>query len=132
MLTGALIVGGFILALLQGRPIPAPSLVFFILGAGILAVSIRILLPSYPQSAKKRFGKLEAMTTEQRQVYLARMFRKQLLAVTIVLLVEIPVGALSWSYVDWRSWIVGMIATTLLSWALLAAMILRGRISSVK
>jgi hypothetical protein len=132
MLPGALIVGGFILALLQGRPIPTPSLVFFIFGAGILAVSIRILLPSFPDNVRKRFARLEAMTAEQRQVSLARTFRKQLLVVTIVLLVEVPVGALSWSYVDWRSWIVGVMATTLLFWALLAAMILRGRISSVK
>jgi hypothetical protein len=132
MLPGALIVGGFILALLQGRPIPAPSLVFFIFGAGMLAGSIRILLPSFPDNVRKRFARLEAMTAGQRQVYLARMFRKQLLVITVVLLIEIPVGALSWSYVDWRSWIVGMIATTVLFWALLAAMIVRGRISSVK
>jgi hypothetical protein len=127
LLTGALIVGGFILALLQGRPIPAPSLVFFIFGAGMLAASIRILVPSYPQSVQKRFGKLEAMTEEQRQGYLARMFRKQLLVVTIVLIIEIPVAALSWSYVDWRQWIVGAIATTVLFMVLLGAITLQRR-----
>jgi hypothetical protein len=52
LLAGAIIVGGFILAVLQGRPIPAPSLVFFILGGGILAASIRILLPSYPRALR--------------------------------------------------------------------------------
>jgi hypothetical protein len=50
----------------------------------------------------------------------------------VLILLGILVAALSWSYVDWRQWIVGVIATTVLSSALLVAMILRGRISSVK
>jgi membrane-associated PAP2 superfamily phosphatase len=55
------------------------------------------------------------------------MFRKQLLVVTIALIIEIPVAALSWSYVDWREWILGAIATTVLFLALLVAIILKPR-----
>jgi hypothetical protein len=124
LLTGALIVGGFIPALLQGRPIPAPSLVLAFVGAGILAISIRILLPSFPENVRKRFARLEAMTEEQR----VRMFRKQLLVVTIVLLVEIPVAALSWSNVEWQGWITAAIGITVLSFlVILAVIILRRR-----
>jgi hypothetical protein len=132
LVPGTAIVGLFLSELLQGRPFPISSVALSIVSAGALVVSIRILLPSYPETVRKRLARLDAMTEEQRREYLARMFRKQLLVVTVVLLVEIPVGALSWSYVDWRSWIVGLIATTVLFWALLAAMIVRGRISSVK
>ena len=129
---GALIVGAFLLALLQDRSLPGPSLVFVILGAGILAVSIRIFLPSYPQSIQRRFARLEAMTEEQRQVSLGRMIRKQLVVVGVALLVEIPVAAALWSLVEWRSLIAGAVGTTVLSFVLLGAILLRRRMSPSK
>ena len=129
---GALIVGAFLLALLQGRSVPGPSLAFVILGAGILAVSIRILLPSYSRSVQRRLARLEAMKDEQSQSRLDRVFRKQALAVAIVLLIEIPVAALSWSNVDWRPLIAGALGTTLLLLALLGAIILRRQRSPSK
>src|SRR5438128_12196336 len=83
----------------------------------MLAVSIRILLPSYPQSVQRRFARVEAMTEEQQKAYLGRVFRKQLLVVVVVLLIEIPVAALSWSIVDWRPFLARAMGTTVLLWA---------------
>src|SRR5437870_8978427 len=121
---GALIVGAFLLALLQGRSVPGPGLAFVILGAGILAVSIRILLPSYPQSVERRLARVDAMAEDQRRAYLDRLFRKQLLVVLVVLLIEVPIGAFLWSFVEWRAWIVAAIATTVLLVTLLVALII--------
>lgn len=92
----------------------------------MLSVSIRILLPSYPQSVERRLARLEAMAEEQRRAYLGRLFRKQLVVVSVVLVIEILIGALSWSSVEWRSWIVASMATTILLLILLIALIIRG------
>ena len=124
---GALFVGVFLLEAVQGRSLAAPSLALVILGGGMLAVSIRILLPSYPQSVQRRFARVEAMTEEQQKAYLGRVFRKQLLLVIVVLLIEIPVAALSWSIVDWRPFIAEAMGTTVLLLALLGVIILRHR-----
>src|SRR2546422_8555094 len=93
----------------------------------MLAVSIRILLPSYPQTVQRRFTRVEAMTEEQRKAYLGRVFRKQLFVVVVVLLIEISVAAFSWSIVDWRPFITGAIGTTVPLLALLGVIILRRR-----
>jgi hypothetical protein len=124
LVIGVLLVGGF-LELLQARSLPIISFILLIGGAVAVAVSIWILLPSYPESVQKRLAQLEAMTEEQRQTYLGRFFRKLLLVFTVVLLSEIPVAALSWSYVDWRP---GIVATTVLFLVLLVGLILRRRI----
>ncbi len=123
---GGVIVGAFLLSQLEGRSLPGPGLVLVILGAGMLSVSIRILLPSYPQSVERRLARLEAMAEEQRRAYLGRLFRKQLVVVSVVLVIEILIGALSWSSVEWRSWIVASMATTILLLILLIALIIRG------
>jgi len=123
---GGVIVGAFLLSQLEGRSLSGPGLVLVILGAGMLSVSIRILLPSYPQSVERRLARLEAMAEEQRRAYLGRLFRKQLVVVSVVLVIEILIGALSWSSVEWRSWIVASMATTILLLILLIALIIRG------
>src|SRR3989442_15701732 len=93
----------------------------------MLAVSIRILLPSYPQTVQRRFARVEAMTEEQRKAYLGLVFRKQLFVIVLVLLIEVPVAALSWSIVDWRPFIAGATGTTVIGLALLGLIILRHR-----
>jgi len=125
LIAGAVIVGAFLRSRLEGRSLPGPGLAVVILGVGILAVSIRMLLPSYPQSVERRLARLDAMAEEQRRAYLGRLFRKQLLVVLVVLLIEVPIGALSWSFVEWRAWIVAAIATTALLVTLLVALIIR-------
>jgi hypothetical protein len=118
--SGALIVGAFVLSLLQGRSTPVSSLVLVVLGAGMLATSIRILLPSYSPRFQGQLARFEAMTEAQR----VRMFRKQLLVVSIVLLVEIPVAALAWSNVEWQRWITAAIGTTVLSFLVILMVII--------
>ena len=127
LVAGAVFVGVFVLEAMQGRSLAAPSLALVILGGGMLAVSIRILLPSYPQTVQRGFARVEAMTEEQRKAYLGRVFRKQLFVVVVVLLIEISVAAFSWSIVDWRPFITGTIGTTVLLLALLGVIILRRR-----
>ena len=127
LLAGALIGGAFLLEVMQGRSLAAPSLALVILGGGMLAVSIRILLPSYPQTVQRRFARVEAITEEQRKAYLGRVFRKQLLVIVVVLLIEVLVAALSWSTVDWRPFIAGAMGTTVILLALLGVIILRVR-----
>jgi hypothetical protein len=106
--------------LLQGRSTPVSSLVLLILGGGMLVTSIRILLPSYRPKFDGQLRRFEAMTEAQR----IRMFRKQLLVVTIVLLVEIPVAALAWSNVEWQRWITAAIGTTVLFFLIILAVII--------
>src|SRR3989442_14765114 len=98
LIAGAVIVGAFLLSRLEGRSVPGPGLAFVVLGAGILAVSIRILMPSYPQSDERRLARMEAMAEEQRRGYLGRLFTRQLVVVVVVLIIEIVVGALFWSF----------------------------------
>jgi putative Mn2+ efflux pump MntP len=123
LLFGALILGAFVLALLQGRYTPISSLVLLILGGGMLATSIRILLPSYRPKFDGQLRRFEAMTEAQR----VRMFRKQLLVVAIVLLVEIPVAVLAWSNVEWQRWITAAIGTTVLLFLIILGVIIRRR-----
>src|SRR2546422_6823548 len=112
LIAGALIAAAFLRTLLEGRSLPGPELAFVLLGAGILGVSIRILMPSYPQSVERRLARMEAMAEEQRRAYLGRLFIKQLVVVVVVLIIEIVVGALFWSFTEWRSWIVAGPANT--------------------
>jgi putative Mn2+ efflux pump MntP len=123
LLFGALILGAFVLALLQGRSTPVSSLVLLILGGGMLATSIRILLPSYRPKFDGQLRRFEAMTEAER----VRMFRKQLLVVAIVLLVEIPVAVLAWSNVEWQRWITAAIGTTVLLFLIILGVIIRRR-----
>src|SRR2546422_9989323 len=127
LVAGALTVGTFLLEVMQGRSLTAPSLAFVILSGAMFAVAIRILLPSYPQTVQRRFAREEGMTEEQRKAYLGRVFRKQLFVIVFVLLIEVPVAALSWSIVDWRPFIVGAVGTTVIALALLGLFILRHR-----
>src|SRR2546422_5975805 len=127
LLAGAVIVGAFLLEVMQGRSLAADSLALVILGGGLFAVAIRILLPSYPQTVQRQFARAEAMTEEQRKAYLGRFFRKQLFVIVVVLLIEVPVAALSWSLVDWRPFIAGALGTTVLLLPLLGWIILRQR-----
>src|SRR2546428_6432412 len=106
LIAGALVAAAFLRTLLEGRSLPGPELAFVLLGAGILAVSIRILMPSYPQSVERRLARMEAMAEEQRRAYLGRLFTRQLVVVVVVLIIEIVVGALFWSFTEWRAWIV--------------------------
>jgi len=76
LIAGALIAAAFLRTLLEGRSLPGPELAFVLLGAGILGVSIRILMPSYPQSVERRLARMEAMAEEQRRAYLGRLFIK--------------------------------------------------------
>src|SRR3989442_13231905 len=85
---GALFVGVFLLEAVQGRSLAAPSLALVILGGGMLAVSIRILLPSYPQSVQRRFARVEARTEEQQKANLVRGFRNPLLLALSLWLIE--------------------------------------------
>ena len=64
---GGLVVGAFLLEVMRGRSLATPSLALVILAGGMLAVSIRILLPSYPQTVQRRFARVDAMTQEQRK-----------------------------------------------------------------
>ena len=127
LLAGAVIVGAFLLEVIQGRSLAADSLALVILGGGLFAVAIRILLPSYPQTVQRQFARVEAMTEEQRKAYLGRFFRKQLFVIVVVLLIEVPVAALSWSVVDWRPFMAGAMGTTVIGLALLGLIILRHR-----
>ena len=95
-------------------------------------MSIRILMPSYPQSVERRLARMEAMAEEQRRAYLGRLFIKQLVVVVVVLIIEIVVGALFWSFTEWRSWIVAGLATTILLLILLVALIIRRQSSPRK
>src|SRR3989441_3093766 len=106
LIAGALVAAAFLRTLLEGRSLPGPELAFVLLGAGILAVSIRILMPSYPQSVERRLARMEAMAEEQRRAYLGRLFTRQLVVVVVVLIIDIVVGALFWSFTEWRAWIV--------------------------
>ncbi len=132
LIAGALIAAAFLRTLLDGRSLPGPELAFVLLGAGILAVSIRILMPSYPQSVERRLARMEAMAEEQRRAYLGRLFTRQLVVVVVVLIIEIVVGALFWSFTEWRSWIVAGLATTILLLILLVALITRRQSSPPK
>ena len=127
LIAGAVIAGAFLLEVMQGRSLAADSLALVILGGGLFAVAIRILLRSYPQTVQRQFARVEAMTEEQRKAYLGRVFRKQLFVVVVVLLIEISVAAFSWSIVDWRPFITGAIGATVLLLALLGVIILRRR-----
>jgi len=132
LIAGALVAAAFLRTLLERRSLPGPELAFVLLGAGILAVSIRILMPSYPQSVERRLARMEAMAEEQRRAYLGRLFIKQLVVVVVVLIIEIVVGALFWSFTEWRSWIVAGLATTILLLILLVALIMRRQSSPRK
>src|SRR2546423_5720007 len=98
---GALIVGAFLVAFVQGRAIPGPTLAFVILGGGMLAVSIRVLLPSYPESVKRRLARLEGLARDKQRT-LDRMIRNQLLAVAAALLIEIPIAIVFCPLDEWR------------------------------
>ena len=65
------------------------------------------------------------MAEEQRRAYLGRLFTRQLVVVVVVLIIEIVVGALFWSFTEWRAWIVAGLATTILLVTLLGALIIR-------
>src|SRR5207244_12972488 len=93
LIAGALIAAAFLRTLLEGRSLPGPELAFVLLGAGILGVSIRILMPSYPQSVERRLARLEAMAEEQRRADLGRRFIKQLVVVVAELSMGIVAGA---------------------------------------
>ena len=118
-------VGAFLLDVMRSGSLYPPSLALVILAGGMLAVSIRTLLPSYPETVQRRFARVDAMTQEQRKAYFGRVFRKGLLVVVVVLLIEILAAALLWSIVDWRPFIAGAVGTTVLLLPLLGWFILR-------
>ena len=130
ILVGALIVGGFLFALIQGRPIPGTGIVFVALGAGLLAGSVWVLLPSFSARVERRFAKMQAGIEEQQKAYLDRMLRKQLIGVVVVFFIEIPIAAELWSLVEWRTWIVAFVGTTVTLLMLLVVIILRRRMSA--
>jgi len=122
---GALIVGAFLVAFVQGRAIPGPTLAFVILGGGMLVVSIRVLLPSYPESVKRRLARLEGLAKDKQRTTLDRMIRDQLLAVAAALLIEIPIAIVFWALDEWRPIIVGAVGTTLVLVLSLAVIFVR-------
>ena len=88
-------------------------------------VSIRVLLPSYPESVKRRLARLEGLAKDEQWTTLDRMIRNQLLTVAAALLIEIPIAIVFWALDEWRPIIVGAVGTTLVLVLLLAVIFVR-------
>src|SRR2546427_1243784 len=79
IVAGASIVGAALLAVQQGRSFSGPSLLFVILGAGMLVVSLRLLMPSYSRRLRQKIVALESTPHQLRNERVIRLNRKVLL-----------------------------------------------------
>ena len=119
VIVGAIVVAGFVFAVLQGRAVSGPSLAFALLCAGLLVVSVYMLLPSGSRRFLQKMAAFQAMPGEERRQMLLRTTGKQLAGVLAGLSVEFVIALIFWPLLEWRGLIVAMLGTTLLASVLL-------------
>ncbi len=124
---GAIIVVAAMFTLLQGRSFSGASLLGAVFGVGLLAVSVRILLPSYPQRVHERWAKLDGLSEEGRRAYVRAGLRRGWVVVFAALLIEVPLAVLLWPLTEWQPWIAAILGTTALMLALFTVGIVQQR-----
>jgi uncharacterized protein YacL len=124
---GGIIVAGLVYSIVEGRSIPLSAAPLAILGVAILAVSIRILLPSYAQSMQRRLSRLEGMLQDQRDGYMRTMLFKQAIVLFVALIIELPTAWLTWSLVELRPYIAAVVGVTMLFLLLVVGLIVHRR-----
>jgi len=127
IVAGASIVGAALLAVLQGRSFSGPSLLFVILAAGMLVVSVRLLMPSYSRQLIQRITALEATSHELRNQRTIRLNRKVLLVLAVVFSVEVLIAFEVWPLREWQSWIAAMLGVTLMLVVLVSLITVRAK-----
>jgi hypothetical protein len=129
-LAGAAIAISAVISLAGGRTLSPPEMVLVVLGAGLLAISVRYLRPGRLDRIRQRYEAALRSAGDDRFAAVRRVLRRSLLITILALAIEIPVASLVWSAHGWQPFIAIVIGTTLLTAIFSGVIFIRGRPAS--